>query len=246
MSRHPTHGSIATFLISPILLALLPLVACSAGSSGQDTSELLLRSYQLPPDVDQPTATSISQYLNSLVGEQGEVRRLPGTMTLAVTAPASFHDGVESVIASIAAGGAAEDAPAPAVSIDCWVVIARVAGRTPGDAAAVPTEVHDALSKATAAYGAYEFQLIDSARLSSLAHGQEAGIDGHRLLMQQRVIAVDNGIAVADLKLRVLKGNERTRNILETRVKLAPAPGTGQDSFRARASFRSSSAELMP
>lgn len=199
-------------------LTLSFLTACQLGAPVASAAltpadaDLELRSY----DVPRAYSAELSNVVGSLLyrgkdTKAGSVALSPGGQLL-VAAPASFHKGVEQMVARL------KDAPVsapPAVEMSYWIVLGRPASeaKLPDSAS---DEVLPALKQLLATQGPMELAFLDQLKLRS-SSGDHADVESPRLAITQNVTLVDDKV-LADVRLNHQRGHGkvRARTQLET------------------------------
>ncbi|MBE2253895.1 MAG: hypothetical protein IAE78_30480 [Myxococcus sp.] len=198
----------------PALVLCLSLTACPATPTADGrTPALVLRSYEVPPGSGQRLRSVLKEVLwfgsegkdaNTYVGR---VDVSPDGQLL-VLAPASVHEGVDALVASVKARGLKEP---ETVTLTYWVVTG-----TPGaeQSQPMPEVIQPALTEVTKAEGPLGFTLAEQLSVSSLP-GERGEMNGRDTSVDQFVSAVGEAL-MADLRL------ERLGQRIRTRVRLSP------------------------
>lgn len=202
-----------------VLVCLVALSSCLPGRTdatppGAVPTNLVLRSYEVPNHGAQQLRSVLKDLL--WFGSDGkDANRFVGRAEvgpdgrLVVLAPPDVHEGVKSLVASLASAPPRKE-PGTA-RLDYWVV-KGVPGE--GELPANLNEVAAALNEVKKNDGPMAFTLVEKLTVSSLPD-EHGSIDGRDTRVRQRITSVD-GALVANLNL------ERTNQRVDTKVRLAP------------------------
>lgn len=201
-----------------LITCLVALSSCDLTKHPETTSNgvpsnLVLRSYDVPNNGAQRLRGTLKDLL-WFGGDNKDANRFVGRADvgpdgrLIVLAPESVHDGVKTIIASLASSPTKEP---NTIRIDYWVVRGSAGD---GELPANLGEIATALNEVKKNDGPMAFDLVEKLSVSALPN--ERGVmDGRDTRVRQFTNVVDGNV-IADLDL------ERFGQKLSTRVRIKP------------------------
>lgn len=226
------------YLRLAVILSMILFMGCNSPEKEQLNSpeSLVLKSYQVPERL----AKEIRQTMNTLLGRgeesgssaQGPIGRalLAPDGQILISAPQSFHKGVEEFIERIKKNN---PAPSPSAEVRYWIVAARKAEYPLNpDAAAVsglandlknpyePDElmaVRPALDAIIDNQGYMEFKLLDQVSVTSSGEGSRSKLRGAFIGINQSLTAYNDGTVMIKPEISWFSGSINVKDRLKTR-----------------------------
>lgn len=196
-----------------LLAAVLSLTACTPHAPTDPTSELLLRSYEVPGNAA-PQLRNVLMNALRLQSDGKDSAKYVGRAEvtpdgkLLVLGSVGVQEGVTALLAAMKANPAK---PPPTITTEYWIVLAKPGAEPLPDALKAIAPALDEVSKTD---GPLSFTLAEKLTLQGLS-GERATVDGRNAQVRQFASVVD-GAVTADLTL------ERRGQRLDTRLRLAP------------------------
>jgi hypothetical protein len=190
------------FVLLTALLLSLGLTACGpAPALDAKETELVLRTYQLPPEQTDAVRSTLKS-LFSVKDDQpvrAKVDVLPDQQ-LVVYASEATQASVAAMLKTLKATVPATSNPQPQYKVSYWLVSAKASQNAAAELPANLTEVHQALQQINQQQGKLQFELLEQLQLASSEHA-EAVLSGSVLRVQQRLGAERNGSTIAHVLL---------------------------------------------